>query len=457
MNDSPLLAASSRLDDAALIGETTWTWREVHAASIALAQQIHPEATVCNLCGSRIGFLIAWLAVLRRGCVQLLPPSGGHGDLVSILRTCARPVIVADEKAQLQPEWKEHASCIVQTPLHAMHEGPHAVLDWQPGWEAPLVRLYTSGSTGAPEAQQKTLGQLARGAQVLAARLAREQGDALPALQRIVSSVPPQHMFGLETSVMLSLVTGIPVQDGQPLLPADIRQAMLSGTGPAVWMATPVHLRALVQANESLQGCHLVIASTMPLAPLLAAQAEAATGATVLEIYGSTETGAIAMRRTSVDTLWRLLDHVRVEPVPDGTQVWGEHFGSPQRLLDEVELDASGGFRLAGRHGDIVKIAGRRASLAGLNLVLQEAPGLTDAVFYLPATGSPTERLVLIYGGDRVDRAVLLSWLRERIDPVFLPRSLIRLDRLPRTASSKLPRAALDEVFAAWKARGRTE
>ena len=48
---------------------------------------------------------------------------------------------------------------------------------------------------------------------------------------------------------------------------------------------------------------------------------------------------------------------------------------------------------LLGRQADLVKIGGRRASLAGLNLLLQDLPGLHDGVFYLPDTGDPTERL----------------------------------------------------------------
>jgi len=107
---------------------------------------------------------------------------------------------------------------------------------------------------------------------------------------------------------------------------------------------------------------------------------------------------------------------------------------------------------LLGRQGDLIKIGGRRASLAGLNLLLQDAPGLDDAVFYLPASEAPVERLVLIHAGAALDRALIEAWLRERVDPVFIPRTIIRVARLPRTANGKLPRAALDELYANWVA-----
>jgi acyl-coenzyme A synthetase/AMP-(fatty) acid ligase len=35
------------------------------------------------------------------------------------------------------------------------------------------------------------------------------------------------------------------------------------------------------------------------------------------------------------------------------------------------------------------------------------------------------------------------------MDPLFLPRTIIRVERLPRTETGKLPRAALDQLYAA--------
>jgi acyl-coenzyme A synthetase/AMP-(fatty) acid ligase len=449
LNDTPLAAAPSRLDGTAVVGTQQWSWRDVHAASIALARELRPGASVCNLCGSRAGFLVTWLAALRRGCVQVLPPSGGTGDLLSILKANGDAIIVVDDAALLDPSWTGHAQCLVHSPVPERTTARDIDLAWNPDWDSPLIRLYTSGSTGAPEVQRKTAGQLARGAQVLSSRLRMELGEGLDAITRIVCSVPPQHMFGLETSVMLSLVTGIAVQEGRPLLPGDVGAALAAGRGEVAWIATPLHLRALQQAGEHLSQCRLVIASTMQLAPALAEKCESLAAAPVMEIYGSTETGAVAMRRTARDDVWRALDGVRFESSSEGTRVSGSHFESPRILSDHIELAADGGFRLLGRDSDLLKIAGRRASLSGLNLMLQEMPGLQDGVFFLPATDSSTERLVLIYAGAQIEHATAVEWLRARMDPVFLPRAFIRVERLPRSATGKLARSALEEIHAA--------
>lgn len=249
---------------------------------------------------------------------------------------------------------------------------------------------------------------------------------------------------------MLSLVHAIPVQEGRPLLPADVQQAFADSPA-AAWIATPLHLRGLVKSGEGLSNCNLVVASTMPLSQHLARQAEDLIGAPVLEIYGSTETGVVAMRRSAHETAWRPVSGVRVELIHAETIAYGSHFSSPVRLPDEIEKDATGGFKLLGRTTDMIKIGGRRASLAGLNLMLGDLPGLEDGVFYLPTTANPTERLCLIYAGPTLNRADVEQWLRARLDSAFLPRTLVHVDRLPRSDNGKIPRHTLDALFAAWQ------
>jgi acyl-coenzyme A synthetase/AMP-(fatty) acid ligase len=456
--DTPLMAATRHLDRLAVVdGARLWTWRQVHAAALGLAGDLPEGGVILNLCDSRAGFLVAWLAALRRRSVQLLPPSGGRADLSTMLASSADAVIVVDRPDALQPYGSEHARCLVHVRDPGSAVASDGELAWAPDWDAPLVRLYTSGSTGTPQAHVKTLGHLAQGARVLASRLEDCVDGGLAAVRQIVCSVAPQHMFGLEASVMLPLVAGMAVVEGRPLLPADVRSAFQGCADAAAWVATPLHLRAIVQSGESVANCRAAIVSTMPLAPTLAANAEPLIGAPVLEIYGSTETGVVAMRRTARDARWRPVGDVRLEAEAHGTRAWGGHFLSPQTLSDQMEFDRHGHFSLLGRAGDMIKIAGRRASLAGLNLLLQDLPGLVDGVFYLPATGAPTERMVLIAAEPTPDRPMVEAWLRERIDPVFLPRAIIVVRRLPRSDGGKLPRAALDEIYTAWLAQRAAE
>jgi len=457
---SPLLADPAHLGRAAVVGAAeTWTWRQVHEASIVLARRIRGASAVCNLCSSRLSFLVTLLATLRNAGLMVLPPSGSDADIAAVLSAQPNTIVVGDaapggdpacESAIRQgvyvgcrPEWKPGAASASD-------------LAWQPAWDAVAVILHTSGSTGEPQPQAKTLRHLATGALLLGARLDAEIEGGLRGVDHLVCSVPAQHMFGLECSVMLSLVHGTPVLDRRPLLPADVAAAF-ADVRRGAWVATPMHLRSLVQAGASLPGCAFAVVSTMPLGHALALQSEHLLAAPVLEIYGSTETGALAMRRTARETRWSPLGGVSLAPVEGVTLGRGAHFASPVQLLDEIVVEASGAFTLLGRQADLVKIAGRRASLAGLNLLLQDLPGLGDGVFYLPPTGNPTERLCLIYSGPPLERAATRRWLRARLDPVFLPRDFIRLDRLPRSETGKLPLHSLDAAYSNWQAAARPQ
>jgi acyl-coenzyme A synthetase/AMP-(fatty) acid ligase len=455
LTHSALLAANELLDQPAIIGQAqAWTWRDVHHASIELSKSLRHASAVCNLCTSRVTFLVTWLAALRSRILLVLPPSGGHADLAGVLKSTPRPIIVADPSQAINQTWRSGAERLICPAVGRASKSSTADLGWQPDWDRSAILLYTSGSTRAPEPQPKTLLQLATGAQVLGEALSRKNVGGLSNIRRIVCSVPPQHMFGLEASVMLSLVHGIPVQEGRPLLPADVKQAFADSPAMA-WITTPFHLRGLVQSGEVLLNCNLVVALTMPLTQQLAQQTEDLVGAPVLEIYGSTETGVLAIRRSANEAAWAPVIGVRVEMGNDAALAYGAHFTSPVHLPDGIEIDAAGNFKLLGRATDMIKIGGRRASLAGLNTLLEDLPGLEDGVLYVPTTTNPTERLCLIYSGPTLDRAGAEKWLRTRLDAAFVPRTFVHVDKLPRGDNGKLSRQALDAVFAAWQRGGR--
>ena len=97
-------------------------------------------------------------------------------------------------------------------------------------------------------------------------------------------------------------------RQGRPFFPDDVRIALLETPERRVLVTTPVHLQACVKAGLRWPATALLISATAPLSLELAAQAEAAFDAPVLEIYGCTEAGSIASRRTLHGDRWRLYD-----------------------------------------------------------------------------------------------------------------------------------------------------
>ena len=79
---------------------------------------------------------------------------------------------------------------------------------------------FTSGSTGSPKPNPKTWAAFrARTGQNLAALQDLWQGHAQP---NIVATVPPQHMYGMELSVLMPLLAPACVHAARPFFPEDL-------------------------------------------------------------------------------------------------------------------------------------------------------------------------------------------------------------------------------------------
>jgi acyl-coenzyme A synthetase/AMP-(fatty) acid ligase len=300
--------------------------------------------------------------------------------------------------------------------------------------------LFTSGSTGEPVPHRKTWGSLVRGAfseiEIL--------GTAVRPGLAMLATVPPQHAYGLESTVMIVLQGGLALHAGRPLLPADVRAALAGLPRPRALVTSPVHLRVLLAEPESLPPTDLVLCATAPLSPQLAAEAETRFAALLYEIYGCTESGGIAARRTVESAEWRTMKGVELRADGKGTWVRGGHVEIEALLADVIELRGRGKFLLHGRTADLVNIAGKRTSLAHLNFHLNSIEGVLDGAFVVPEErGEGVARLAAFVVAPGHTSESLMSALRQRVDPAFLPRPLRIVDALPRNATGKLPRQAV--------------
>jgi acyl-coenzyme A synthetase/AMP-(fatty) acid ligase len=268
----------------------------------------------------------------------------------------------------------------------------------------------------------------------------------------VVGTVPPQHMYGLETTIMLPLQQGWSLHAGHPILPADVHGDLAELRVPAWLMTTPVHLRAYVSRKTALPGIAHILSATMPLAYSLATKAEHLWDVPVQEIYGCTETGVIGSRRPTAGESWALCRSLRLRQDGDAAWVSEGHVGQPVRLPDRITLQSNDEFLLHGPNHDLVKVAGKRASLAALNAVLVRIEGVVDGTFYRPEDGR-SDRLTAFVVAPGLRPSTILKALRSRIDPVFLPRPLHVVEALPRNSTGKLAREQLETFARAYRAR----
>jgi acyl-coenzyme A synthetase/AMP-(fatty) acid ligase len=309
--------------------------------------------------------------------------------------------------------------------------------------------VFTSGSTGTPVPHRKTWGNLARNVRVEAGRLQLHDGRS----HCVVATVPVQHMYGFETSLLMPLQSGQAFAAERPFFPADIASTLAAVPRPRMLTSTPLHLNALLGAGIELPAVDLIVCATALLDAANARDIESRFGAPLMEIYGSTETGQIASRRTTATSEWQLWPGVRLETKEDRTWAAGGTIAEPTLLGDVVQSIDADRFYLHGRTEDLVNIAGKRSSLAYLSHQLNSIPGVTDGAFFLPIEGGEraglrTTRLGAIAVAPRLTPDSILRELRLRIDPVFLPRPLRLVDRIPRNTTGKLRRADLDVLVA---------
>jgi acyl-coenzyme A synthetase/AMP-(fatty) acid ligase len=390
-----------------------------------------------NLCEDRYRFLVAFCAVAMRGQVNLLPPSRAPAAVDEAIAQHPDSYCIGD--ADLAPAPARY--------LRLPEELPRRVGDVPMLADDAIVAIgYTSGSTGRPQANEKTWGSFRRStAQNLAALSDLwPEGDA-----HVVATVPPQHMYGMEMSVLLPLLGEVAVHADKPFFPEDIARALAHAHAPRILVTTPVHLRALLVSGCELPPLRAIVSATAPLSAELAAQAEARFDCEVREVFGSTETCVIARRRTARESEWTPLPGVRLAPQPDGTAVHAPHLATPVVLADLVEVRADGRFLLRGRNADLLEIAGKRASLGDMTRKLLSIPGVEDGiVFQLDEPGEGgVRRIAALAVAPSLDEHEILAALRRTIDPVFLPRPLRRVPTLPRNETGKLPRELLGALL----------
>jgi acyl-coenzyme A synthetase/AMP-(fatty) acid ligase len=414
---------------------------DVQQAAAALPQRAH----ILNFCADRYQFAVMLCAAIVRGQTTLLPPTTTP-NVIAAMREFAPDVYYVSEDPAVQVGLPRVEIAPGGAAASADFARPQIAAD------QVVACVFTSGSTGEPRPHFKSWGGLVRNIRAESRRLGVGPGHT------ILGTVPPQHMYGFESTVLLPLLSGAALTDARLFYPADIDAAIRRAPAPRTMFTTPFHLRAWLEGGEAAP-IETIVSATAPLPLDLACEAERRTGATLLEIYGCTEAGQVATRRTSQGPEWEAYDGVRVWNESGQAMVAGGHVEQATPLMDVIELCADGSrFLLHGRTGDLVNIAGKRNSIGYLDHQLAAIPGVEDGAFFAPdeSDAGGVTRLMAFVVAPSLTHAQILAALRERIDPAFVPRPLLLVERLPRTLTGKLPREQLRKLAReARKSRGK--
>lgn len=398
----------------------------------ALKQTLPKADYLVNLCQDRYSFTITFFAALANRQTTLLPAKRDATDARLLAEKYGDCAVVSDQTGE-------------SADLH---------IDFEPGSNGDAASpsclsdhiaaiAFTSGSTGEPQAHAKSWGLLNAWRNVHFQYL---PDAATP--RGLVATVPSWHMYGLEWAMLLPTVAPLTTYYGLDFYPQDVMNAIAAFSQPAILVSTPVHLHALTRTTNPAENLAAVLCATAPLDKALTDLVEQHFATELFEIYGCSEIGSLAYRYPSRLSSWTFFDCFDLNFEAPNVTVSHAQLPEPVTLTDAFEKDDDDGYRLLGRATDIIKVGGKRESLANLNSILTRIPGVTDGIIFLPESlGLPkTGRLVALVVAPSLEVSVIRSALGRQIDSSFLPRPIRLVQELPRDRTSKLRQSELAKL-----------
>ncbi len=393
---------------------------------MALSQSLPKASYVINLHADRYLYLRAFCAALVAGQCTLMPPNRQSYTLEQLKS-------VYDDAYTVGEDGEE-----------AVEPGPFMGIPEIPDKQHSAI-AFTSGSTGSPSPNLKYWRTLRDGALSNVETVLDTQEERL----NVVATVPPQHMWGMETSIMLPLFANLAISNLMPFFPQNIADALQGLPEPRMLVSSPIHLEAFLRSGVETVAIEKIITATAPLSKQLAQDLENGFDTHVKDVFGCSESGILAARRTSVDEEWAYSNTFKLTMTDDGVRISAAHLSEDVMLPDIVRLTGPSSFRWMGRQLDMVNIAGKRGSLADLNFRLQEIPGVVDGVIFEPADDQRRgDRLAALVVAPDLEVSDILTALRDKVETVFLPRPMIKVPVLPRQETGKLATKAVREMFA---------
>lgn len=405
--------------------------------------------------------MVSFFAAIVRGQTNLLPSKRSEPELAALQAQYSNSYRLSDDSdgASALLERSDHQ---VGGPVAAQGKASSPTI----AADACAAIAFTSGSTGVPQAHSKPWAMLCE--------FRQWHWQYLPGPTQmprgLVSTVPAWHMYGLEWAMLLPTIAPITIHCGADFFPSDLIQA-LDGFGnlDTVLVATPTHLRALLKAPQPQTPVHTTMSATAPLDAQLSVAIATQLKTRLFEIYGCSEIGSLAWRAPDAGQEvanapktnkpqtndWEFFSGLEVTALPADAaqdtelQVNCEYIESPVVLSDRFRQTGNNHFQLLGRASDMVKVAGKRESLANLNNILLGVSGVQDGLIYDPQHyDQPSNgRLAAVIVAPGLTDKELRTELAKKIDTAFVPRRIRRVETLPRAATSKLSHAAVTQLL----------
>jgi malonyl-CoA/methylmalonyl-CoA synthetase len=345
---------------------------------------------------------------------------------------------------------------------------------------APLLILYTSGTTGKPKGVVHTGVSIASNLDALASAWDLSSGDV------IVHGLPFFHAHGLVFGLLGALRAGATLDALARFDAVEIASRFVCGG--TVLYASPAQLQEIGERVErdaasasAIARARLLVTGSAPFPVRENARIERVTGHRVIERYGVTEALINASSRVRGERrpghVGTALDGVEIRLVDDnrrtvtgtlgeiavrGPNVFAEYVNRPDATRaakdddgwfytgDLGAMDATGTLRIVGRRStDLIRSAGGIVAAGEVEAALLEQPEVREAAVVGVKDDADGERIVAfvaLRAGAVANAEALLA--RLEIEAHKRPTTLRVLPALPRNAVGKVMKTALRDAAA---------
>jgi len=244
--------------------------------------------------------------------------------------------------------------------------------------------FFTSGTTGVPTGAIKNRENIEGELAALSAIFEPEN------FERVIVTVPFIHIYGFLSGLMLPRRLGCEVLLKEEYYPQELMT--LHEHKKTLVVTSPVYIKALLRLKREQDLSNIVfLSSTGLLVEEEVSRFEKQYNTKIIQLFGSTETGGVAIKR-GVNPYWEPLKDVLVTKNHESRMVVDSPYLSshlfeekitlmkrPYTTTDIIELDGKR-FKLLGRANEIIKISGKRISIVELENLIENAFGVNDAL-----------------------------------------------------------------------------
>ncbi|RHZ90493.1 4-coumarate--CoA ligase [Cereibacter sphaeroides] len=282
----------------------------------------------------------------------------------------------------------------------------------------------TSGSIAGPKPVTHSAAALLSEGQAIAKILTERP----PEVRRVLSCVPPHHIYGFLWSCLFPSHRGLEAKQLANLSASGIMRHARSGD---LVVGTPFIWEQFADLDYRLPGDVVGVTSGAPSTAETWRCASALGPARMLDIYGSTETGGIGWRERRDDPFRALPDLACCHDTLN-------RLGRRLDLQDEIAWDKDGGFTILGRKDEILQVAGSNVSPAAVREILLRNPRVRDAAVRLD--GRRLKAVISVAeGADEAEIEIELRATAARHLPApARPDRFHFATQLPRTGAGKL-------------------